>query len=202
MKELVVYSLIPVVCALIGWLTNFLAVKMIFRPRRPVNLLGLKIQGLMPRRQTEMARQIGEAVETRLLTHADILEALKRPEAQAEMETLITEQMDAFFTEKLGNNPMVAMFLSGDVGRKVKQALVDQLKDALPKFLDAMMDRAEVTIDLKEIVQKKIEDFDLSTLEAIVYGIARKELKTIEILGGVLGFLVGLAQTGILIFAR
>ena len=202
MKELIVYSLIPVACALIGWLTNFIAVKMIFRPRRPVLILGIRIQGLMPRRQTEMARQIGETVETRLLTHADILEALKRPDAQAEMETLITEQVDAFFTEKLGNNPMVAMFLGGDMGKKVKQALIDQLKETLPRFLDAMMDRAEETLDLKAIVQKKIEDLDLSTLEAIVYNIARKELKMIEILGGVLGFLVGLAQTGILILIR
>ena len=113
MKELVVYSLIPVVCALIGWLTNFIAVKMIFRPRKPVLVLGLKIQGLMPRRQSEMARQIGETVETKLLTHADILEALKRPEAQSEMESLLTQQVDSFFTEKLGNNPMVAMFLRG-----------------------------------------------------------------------------------------
>ena len=202
MKDIVVYSLIPIVCALIGWLTNFIAVRMLFRPRQPLNVLGLKIQGLMPRRQKDLARQIGETVETKLLTHADILGALKGPEAQAEIEALITEQVDTFFTQTLGNNPMVAMFLSGDMGQKVKRALVDQFKGTLPKFLDRMMDRAEETIDLKAIVQKRIEDFDISTLESIVYGIARKELKVIEILGGVLGFLVGLAQTGMLILSR
>ncbi len=43
-----------------------------------------------------------------------------------------------------------------------------------------------------------IEEFDLGTLESIVYGIASKELKMIEVLGGVLGFLIGLLQVGIL----
>ena len=65
--------------------------------------------------------------------------------------------------------------------------------------MDGMMERAQSALDLKSIVEKKIEAFDVSALESIVYSIASREFKMIEILGGVLGFLIGLGQVALLI---
>jgi uncharacterized membrane protein YheB (UPF0754 family) len=60
--------------------------------------------------------------------------------------------------------------------------------------MESMFEKMEEKIDLKEIVRKKIEGFDLIKLEQIIYGIASRELKAIELWGGVLGFLVGIIQ--------
>lgn len=59
------YSL-PFVAALIGWFTNFVAVKMLFRPRKAVRILGIRFQGLVPRRQKELAEKIAETVEKKI----------------------------------------------------------------------------------------------------------------------------------------
>jgi uncharacterized membrane protein YheB (UPF0754 family) len=61
-----------------------------------------------------------------------------------------------------------------------------------------VVERVEHRLDVSEIVRAKIEAFDLSKLEAIIYEVSARELKTIEILGGVLGFLVGLGQVAIM----
>jgi uncharacterized membrane protein YheB (UPF0754 family) len=52
----------PFVGALIGWLTNYLAIKMLFRPRQPRFIFGLLCR-VIPRRQRDLALKIGEVVE-------------------------------------------------------------------------------------------------------------------------------------------
>lgn len=196
--QLASYILIPIVGALIGWVTNYLAVKMIFHPRRPLRFLGLRIQGLVPRRQSDLAAKIGQTVESRLLTHEDIQEALRSPEVVAEIERAIEDQVEIFIRDKLGKNPMIAMFLQGGMARNVRGMLTDQMKAAVPGLIDRFFERAQPGLNLKSIVQHRIEEFDLATLESIIYSIASRELRVIVILGGVLGFVVGLGQVLIL----
>ena len=195
------YVLIPIVCALIGWMTNAIAVRMIFRPRKPVSLLGFKIQGLIPRRQSDLARSIGETIESKLLTHEDIQAALSSPDVQADLEKVIREQVEKFLDEKLGSNPLLAGFLQGEMAENIKNMLSQQLKAGLLGFMAGMLETIESRLDLKSIVQQRIESFDMATLEAIILSIARRELKTIEVFGGVLGFLVGVGQVAILVLA-
>jgi uncharacterized membrane protein YheB (UPF0754 family) len=195
------YLLIPLVCGLIGWMTNAIAVRMIFRPRRPISVLGFKVQGLIPRRQSDLALSIGETIESKLLTHEDIQAALSSPEIQADLEKVIREQVEQFLDEKLGSNPLLAGFLQGEMAENIKNMLSQQLKSGLLGFMDGMLETIENRLDLKAIVQQRIESFDMATLETIILAIASRELKTIEILGGVLGFLVGIAQVAILVLA-
>lgn len=185
---------IPVIAALIGWVTNYIAVKMIFRPRVPINILGFRLWGLVPKRQKELAQSIGETVEEKLISHKDVQEVLQHPKLIADAEHLISEEIDRFMKNFALGNPMVGMFLQGELAAQVKGMVTDQIKAGLPSFLDRMMVRVEGELDFKEIIRKKIEGFDLSTLEGIIYRISAKELKTIELLGGVLGFFVGIAQ--------
>ena len=195
------YVLIPIVCALIGWMTNAIAVRMIFRPRKPGSLLGFKIQGLIPRRQSDLARSIGETIESKLLTPEDIQAALSSPDVQADLEKVIREQVEKFLDEKLGSNPLLAGFLQGEMAENIKNMLSQHLKAGLLGFMDGRRETIESRLELKSIVQQRIESFDMATLEAIILSIARRELKTIEVFGGVLGFLVGVGQVAILVLA-
>ena len=47
--------LLPIIAALIGWSTNYLAVKMLFHPRLPLRIMGFSIQGVFPKRQKQLA---------------------------------------------------------------------------------------------------------------------------------------------------
>lgn len=192
------YILMPLVAGLIGWVTNYLAVKMIFRPRRPVRILGFTVQGLVPRRQKELALSIGETVEKNLISSKDVTKLLQSPEMQRQIEQLVETQVELFIREKLSAVPMISMFLQGELATQVKRLLVEQFKGSVPQLLEGMMEKIEAGLDFREVVRVKVEAFDLSTLEAIIYRISARELKTIEYLGGVLGFVVGLFQVGLL----
>ncbi len=188
------YISIPVVSALIGWLTNYIAVKMIFRPRHPRHIAGIIFHGLIPRRQHELGHTLGELVERELVSHQDIQKVIASPEVTAAANQLVEQQVDKFINEKLGTHPLLAMVVPGDLVKIVKGLLVRHFQAAIPDFLDSCMIHIENHLDFKAIVQAKIENFDYVKLEEIVYQVASKELKTIERLGAVLGFIVGLIQ--------
>ena len=181
---------IPLIAALIGWITNYIAVKMIFRPRRPITILGVRIQGLLPRRQYEIAESIGDTVARDLISHDDIKGALKKLSLQQDLHGLIDGQVQKFLTKF----PMLGMFLQGDALVQITDGLKADVDRALPEFLDKVMQGVESHLDFKQVVSTRIQALELSKLEEIVYRISSRELKAIEYLGGVLGFLVGLTQ--------
>jgi uncharacterized membrane protein YheB (UPF0754 family) len=192
---------IPLIAALIGYVTNLIAVRMIFRPHRPIHLCGLTLHGLVPRRQKEIAASFGAMIERDLFSQADIRAALSSPETSEEASKFLGEQVDLFATRLASQNPMLGAFLQGPLLVQVKELLTKQMGERFPQFMEQLVSKVEGRLDVSEIVQQKVEAFDLAKLESLIYEISSRELKTIEILGGVLGFIVGLCQVGIMLVA-
>jgi uncharacterized membrane protein YheB (UPF0754 family) len=93
---------------------------------------------------------------------------------------------------------MVGMFLQGALLEQVKAMLLAQMGEKLPLLIERVVERAEHKLDVSAIVAAKVEKFDLGKLESLIYEVSARELKTIELLGGVLGFLVGVGQVVLL----
>lgn len=69
--QLAPYLVPPLVGAVIGYVTNSIAIRMLFRPLRPWRLFGLRIPftpGIIPRRREELAHSIARMVSRQLLT--------------------------------------------------------------------------------------------------------------------------------------
>ncbi|MEF9933141.1 MAG: DUF445 family protein, partial [Cetobacterium sp.] len=64
---------IVIIGALIGWITNYVAIKMLFRPYKEINLGLFKIQGLIPKRRHEIGITIAETVQNELISMEDII---------------------------------------------------------------------------------------------------------------------------------
>jgi uncharacterized membrane protein YheB (UPF0754 family) len=189
---------IPVIAALIGYITNYIAVRMIFRPHKPVRLMGITFHGLVPKRQKEIAASLGSMIERDLFSHEDIHRALQSSETTEEASKFLSEQVDLFANRMVSQNPMIGAFIQGPLLDQIKTMLQSQMADRFPQFMERVVERVEHRLDVSAIVQAKIEAFDLGKLESIINEISRRELKAIEVLGGVLGFLVGLIQLGLM----
>jgi uncharacterized membrane protein YheB (UPF0754 family) len=189
---------IPIVSALIGYVTNFIAVKMIFRPQLPKRFFGITFQGLIPKRQREIAQSIAKMIERDLISHRDVQDVLKKPETLASVTDVIATEFDGIVSTLAGKNPVLGMLLQGEVLSQVKSVLMEQVHAAAPRIMDGVASKVEGNLDFRQIVQRKIEGFDLGKLESLVYEISARELRAIEVLGGVLGFFVGLAQIALM----
>jgi len=200
--KLLLYVTIPFITALIGWFTNYIAVKMIFRPRREVRIAGIRIQGLMPKRKHDLAVKIAETIEKELISHKDIRNILQSEDFHLSTGTLIKAKIDAFINEKISGNSLIAMFVTPEISGKFSAMIMDELQKEIPGLIDSVFESVEKKIDFKTIIRDKIDGFDLSRLETIIYAIAAKELKAIEIVGGVLGFVVGVVQLLIILIGN
>lgn len=192
------WLVMPAVGALIGYATNALAVRMIFRPRRPISILGINWQGLLPKRRSELAHKVAEIVERELLSTTDLRAVLTSREMMGRFQSQLEKRLDEFIEGMLSKvPPMLRALVPAELSRSMRQSVLDDLMAELPTIIEEIADEVESRLDLKQIVIDKMERFDLARLEQLVLDIARSELQHIELLGGVLGLLVGLAQAGI-----
>jgi uncharacterized membrane protein YheB (UPF0754 family) len=189
-----------VICAFIGWITNFIAIKMLFHPRRPVQIGSLTVQGIFPKRQKALAMNLAAVIEGELLSHDDIRQAMQRPEFSARLKDRILDGFSEFLSTRLGGlNPMIAMFLDGPMMEKIKGLLDKELDRIVPGLLETATGELENSLDFRRIIQEKIEGLSMERLEILLMSIMAREFRFIEVVGAVLGAFIGLIQ-GLLFF--
>lgn len=187
--------LLPIIAAFIGYITNWVAVKMLFHPKKAINFYLFKIQGVFPKRQNILASKLGEVVSRELIDFEDIKKSLQGEDLEKEILKFFEEKIDMWIREKLvAKFPMLAMFLNNELIQKIKNSLLEELEKNIPSMLEHFMATLEKKADIKKIVTKKVEQFSSDKLEVILMEILKKEFKTIEVIGGVLGFVIGLIQ--------
>lgn len=187
-------ALMPLIGALIGWGTNLFAIKLIFRPLRPVKIpfLGIEIQGLIPKRRLDISRNIGEALEQEIISPEEIIDNLTSEKTKAEIIKYIKHVVMKRVSEKL------PVFIPSAFRESIATYLGDMIDHHGNEIFDEMkatlVDKAKQEFRLKEIVEEKINSFDFEQLEELIIMLSRQELKQIEILGGIIGFFIGIAQ--------
>lgn len=190
-----IWLVLPLIAALIGWFTNFVAVRMIFRPYRAIRLPFFTLQGLLPKRRDEFAKSIGAAISDHLIQAEDISNVIRDPAVAKKLHGVFEERISNFLEGKLMTlHPMLAMFLKGDIADKLRSMLLEQVEGALVQGVGELGDHLESHMNLADLVEAKIATFEMSRLESIVLDVASRELRAIEILGAILGFFVGLVQ--------
>lgn len=190
------WYLLPIVGALIGWFTNHVAIRMLFRPQRPWRAGPLRIQGVLPRRQAELARIIAETVEKELAPVDELLDTLDLDAYSDEVARKIVEHVERRLGERLPE------FIPPPIGKMVGSFARSMVEREAPGLVREMFgevkERLKTDIRLGSFVQQKVAQFDTSRLERIALHVARTELKTVEYLGGALGFFIGLVQAALI----
>jgi uncharacterized membrane protein YheB (UPF0754 family) len=186
---------IPAIGGVIGWSTNWLAVKMIFRPIRPVRLLGLRLQGLVPRRQQDLARAIGRVVGTHLVEHKDIVRSLNKIDLAAVLGGVLDRGLGSKIGE-LRSLPLIGGFLTEARVADIRDSIVKGIMAHKDAVLDEVERGLEKGLDVPRLVEEKVAAFAVEKLEQMILEVANRELRAIVVLGGVLGVLIGLLQVG------
>jgi len=191
---------IPAIGGLIGWSTNWLAVKMIFRPIKKRRILGLfPVQGLIGRRQPDLAKAIGRVVGNHLVEHKDVVKSLNKLDFSGILGGLLDKGL-APKIQELRGLPLIGGFLTEERVQSLKQSIVASVMDHKEQVLDEVEKGLAKGLDVPGLVEKKVASFAIEKLEALILDVASKELRAIEVLGGVLGVLIGAAQVGFLYF--
>ncbi len=174
---------------MIGWITNKVAIKMLFRPIKEYKFLFFKIQGVLPKRQHEIAKSIGETIESEFLGKEDIVNNLLTEEtissAKQELKIVLTKKIKEIV-------PPMALMLLGNID-KIISDFIDKEGEGMLNSLVEKFNNDEV-LNIALIVEEKVNKLNFSEFEDLVYQIMDKELKHIELVGLFLGLIIGLIQ--------
>ncbi len=187
---------IPLISAFIGYLTNVVAIKMLFHPREPIKILTFEFQGLLPRRQEEIALLIGEVVERELLSVDDLVDQVSTPEMQDKMVGIISGKVRARLEEVMPR--LIPQNLTRALADMLEGILIRESKTLTAQVIESASQYLNEEIRVSEIVKNRIIDFEVAQMESLVKEVASRELRHIEILGGFLGFFIGLVQVAII----
>jgi len=187
--------LIPVISAFIGWVTNWIAIKMLFHPREPRRILGIRFQGIFPKRQQQFAEKLGRLVSSEFLSFEDIEQKISNPENLKKIMPLVENHVDDFLRHKLSDQmPVISMFIGDKTIGKLKESFMKEIEVLFPVVMKQYAANLKTELDLEQIVIKKVAGFSSDKLEEILYQIMSKEFRFVEIIGAVIGFLIGAVQ--------
>ena len=198
---MIIYTL-PLIGALIGWLTNYVAIKMLFNPKNEIKIFFVSLQGIFPKRQQAFAEKLGQVVSTELLTAQEVTAHLKEKATSEAVLDHIAMRLEEGIASRLPRAfPMLAMFMSNENAEKLKRVLLEQISSLNEELIDKLSGELEEELDVQAIVEEKVAAFSSDKLEEILFSIMRREFKFIEVVGAVLGFFIGLIQILLLSFA-
>jgi len=215
------YIITPLLGAFIGYITNWLAIKMLFRPFKEKRIFGYKIPftpGLIPREREKIAENISETIANHLLPEKKLLEMLDKSNYQdrikARVKLIIDELVDLISDDikevikngvSIGKINIKGIFIASAIEKaidKITEKLKEKLKEDLyKKTSDKVILHIEEEIpimlsqiDIKKVVKETLLEIDIEYLEKIIIGFSEKQLKHITWTGAILGFMIGIIQ--------
>jgi len=191
------WLILPSIGSAIGWFTNFLAIRMLFHPKKPIRIWGaLSFQGVLPRRREDLANVVAETVERDLLPMDELLEHVNVRGYQGEVVDAVVRYVDRRMDEQLPESipRQFRAMIAGYVRRVVSKEAQSVVRDVAGRLTERIRDEVSVAA----IVRGKMARLDTDELERIVARVAHNELRVIEVLGAVLGAVIGLFQAAVL----
>ena len=148
---------VPLIGAFIGWITNWLAIKM-------------------------------------LINFGDIKDRLSDPDALSNFKEEIAARIEDALRDRIEKSTMASILIPEQLIQSIHKTIVEEIEKNLPEVISNTITKIEDKLNIEEIVTNKVNQFSDEKLEQLLLDITAKEFTFIEIIGGVLGFLIGIIQ--------
>lgn len=129
------YLIAAIIGAVIGYLTNYIAIKMIFRPYNEKRIFGVRIPftpGLIPKERFRIAKSVGKTVGEHLITEDDIVDSLCNKEIEESLEKWVNDELEIVIKERKTINDYVDKLnldldLRGLLSTQIEKIIIEYL---------------------------------------------------------------------------
>lgn len=127
----------------------------------------------------------------------DILNQAFNSSNGGNFNSYLIDKIKNIINEKLNIIPMPFRMMASPY---IDEILNNEVPKAVNEISTDLLNKAKENVDIQKIIEEKINELDLEKLEEIIIKVAKKELKHIEILGLILGAVIGVLQGILVIF--
>lgn len=157
-KTVVEIVLLVLFATVHGYVGAWLAVRMLFRPRNPVKLLGITIfpQGMIPRHRDRLATAIGKAVGEELVSQDTVLEQLFEKDF---LRKKIQDVVNSYTNELLSQNyPSLIESLPSNLRETVLDA-VSTLQLKIGDHIQNVLKSEDTIQSISGFVERRVDEF-------------------------------------------
>ena len=177
--------------AIVGFATNWLALKWIFEPVNPTKVGPFILQGQFMKRQAEVSTEFGDFFSKTVLTSEKLWNSiLNDPSTAPKFNELFTKHLTKFADK-----------VSGNLGVKPEPEVIAiasaKAIEKLPNHLNVLHPYVDKTLALTETLRTKMAALSAEKFERVLHPIFEEDELTLILAGAFLGFLAGLVQQGL-----
>ena len=193
------WYLFPVIAAVTGWIIASFALWLLFHPVRPVNILGIRVQGIIPARKEMLDGKLSKIIVKEFMSSGELEEALINKESFQKIIPSIEAHLDDFLQNKLNKAmPFLGMFIGDKTVRQLKELFLEELGDLFPVVMKNYLGGLQQENRLEDVLYHKLATIPSERIESLVRELFQQEMQKIRVLGAIIGLVIGLIQLGML----
>jgi len=186
---------LPLFGLLVGYATNWIALKIIFEPKDPVRVGLIKIQGLFLKRQQEVAEQYAKLVADEILTPENMAEAVLNGPHSEKLDEVLAREVKRAIDESVGiTMPVITTAVGTENYRLMKETAVEATAKRAGSLMRHVDDYLVKVIDLRHTLSSRLAALPPKDFEGLLRPAFQQDEWILITVGAALGFLAGLAQ--------
>ena len=185
--------ILPLAGFFVGYLTNWIAIKLVFAPREPVKIGPMTVQGLFHKRQNEVAEAFGRTVASRVLNADNIVTTVMQSDGAAHMNAIVEHRISELIS-KYEAHSMAALVLPDEKRPELRAELLDRIQSEWPKPGGFFHTFAGESVDLRGELERRMKSLDRESYEGVLRPAFQQDEWKLIAAGAVLGTLAGVLQ--------
>lgn len=187
--------ILPVFGLINGYLTNWLALKLIFHPEEPVYFGKWYVQGLFIKRQKEVSQAYARVIATDILTSEKIFEKMMRSAASNSLNQIIFTYIEKAVDMAAGNSKHLIHLLKGKSKYKEIKALArKRFMKMLPVSLVTVLRYTDKAIDIENTLSTKLCALPPKEFVGVLHPVFEEDEWILIAVGAALGVVAGFVQ--------
>ncbi|MFK7969027.1 MAG: DUF445 domain-containing protein [Bacteroidia bacterium] len=187
--------ILPLFGLLVGWATNWLALRLIFEPQEPKRYFGFVVQGLFIKRQKEVAQEYAKIIAERILTTQNIFENMIQGPASDRLIEMVARQVKHAVDMTAGlSRPLYQLAQGTKRYDRIKEHIADRFVEELPGSIRHMFRYAEQSMAVEETLRDKMIALSPTEFEGFLRPVFQEDEAKLIAVGAALGAIAGFAQ--------
>ncbi|MCH2043541.1 MAG: DUF445 domain-containing protein [Saprospiraceae bacterium] len=186
---------LPVGGLFVGWLTNVLALKMIFSPVKPKRFLFWKVQGLFIKRQKAVSREYAKLVSDNVMTMPNIFEAMFNSHTTDRLLGIIERHVNEGIDQSAGFSSSLIKFTTGTKAYDdMKRFACERMIEEIPNQIHLVFDYAKQALDIEHTLDHKMSTLPPDDFVNFLRPVFQEDEWKLIAVGAILGMIAGFIQ--------
>lgn len=191
--------ILPLGGLVVGYLTNWIAIKIIFEPKNPVKFLGITIQGMFLKRQKEVSAVYSEIIEKKLINSENITDIVLHGSGSEQLLELIELHVnDAIERYVAIAQPYFALGVGSENYFRMKKLAVEQIFNSTDKYLMYAYEYTNQALNVGSDLAERMQNLSPEEFEGVLRPAYQADEWKLIVTGAILGMMAGFAQLHIM----